>query len=218
MSLEKTIKVSILGATGMFGLTFLRLLESHRWFDVIDFAASKRSSGKTYKEATNGKWFMDTPIPESISNLIVRNVNDFESIPEDVACVFSALDLQENQDTRDFEFGYAKKGYAVISTSSANRQTHDVPVIIPEINAQHAEVIPIQQMNRDLPSSGFVVVKPNCSIQSYIIVLEALDKAGFPLDRVQVTTLQALSGAGYKAITNPDLKDNIIPYITGEEE
>ena len=218
MLLKKNIKVSVLGATGMVGQNFLKLLENHPWFDVIDVAASKHSSGKTYREATSEKWAIDTQIPDSIANLIVRDVNDFESIPEDVVCVFSALDLQKKQDTRDFEFGYAKKGYAVISTSSANRQTRDVPMIIPEINPHHAEVIPIQQMIRNLPNSGFVAVKPNCSIQSYIIVLEALKQAGFPVDRVQVTTLQALSGAGYKALTNPDLKDNIVPYIGGEEE
>ncbi|HIF83544.1 MAG TPA: aspartate-semialdehyde dehydrogenase, partial [Candidatus Marinimicrobia bacterium] len=173
MSVEKNIKVSVLGATGMVGQNFLRLLENHPWFQVIDVAASERSTGKTYGEATDGKWVMETPIPDAISGLTVRNVHDFESIPEDVTCVFSALDLQEKQDTRDFEFGYAQKGYAVISTSSSNRQTHDVPMIIPEINAHHADVIPIQQRNRNLPSSGFVAVKPNCSIQSYIVVLEA---------------------------------------------
>ena len=218
MSVEKNIKVSVLGATGMVGQNCLRLLENHPWFQVIDVAASERSSGKTYGEATDGKWVMETPIPDAISGLAVRNVHDFESIPEEVTCVFSALDLQEKQDTGDFEFGYARKGYAVISTSSANRQTHDVPMIIPEINAHHADVIPIQQRNRNLPSSGFVAVKPNCSIQSYIVVLEALKQAGFPVDRVQVTTLQALSGAGYKALSNPDLKENVVPYIGGEEE
>jgi len=218
MSVEKNIKVSVLGATGMVGQNCLRLLEHHPWFQVIDVAASEYSSGKTYREATDGKWAMDSPIPFPISDLIVRNADDLESIPEDVTCVFSALDLQEKQHTRDFEFGYAKKGYAVISTSSANRQTHDVPMIIPEINAHHADVIPAQQINRNLPSTGFVAVKPNCSVQSYIIVLEALKQAGFPVNRVQVTTLQALSGAGYKALTDSDLKENVVPYIYGEED
>jgi len=218
MSVEKNIKVSVLGATGMVGQNCLRLLENHPWFQVVDVAASERSSGKTYKEAVGKKWYMDAEIPDTISNLIVRNVHDHGSIPDNVTCVFSALDLNEKQDTRDFEFGYAEKGFAVISTSSANRQTIDVPMIIPEINAKHADVIPIQQKNRNLPSSGFVAVKPNCSIQSYIVVLEALKQAGYLVDRVQVTTLQALSGAGYKALTNLDLKENVVPYIGGEEE
>ncbi len=218
MSVEKNIKVSVLGATGMVGQNCLRILENHPWFQVVDVAASERSAGKTYGEVVGEKWYMETPIPTSISGLIVRGVHNFDSIPEDVSCVFSALDLKEKQDTRDFEFGYAKTGYAVISTSSANRQISDVPMIIPEINANHADVIPIQQKKRNLPSTGFVAVKPNCSIQSYIVVLEALKQAGFPVDRAQVTTLQALSGAGYKAMTNPDLKQNVVPYIGGEEE
>ncbi|MBL7013460.1 MAG: aspartate-semialdehyde dehydrogenase [Candidatus Marinimicrobia bacterium] len=218
MSVEKYIKVSVLGATGMVGQNCLRLLENHPWFKVVDVAASERSSGKTYKDSVEGKWHMETDIPHDVSTLIVRDVHDFDSIPDDVTCVFSALDLDEKEETRNFEFGYAEKGYAVISTSSANRQTDDVPMIIPEINADHTNVIPIQQQNRDLPSSGFVAVKPNCSIQSYIVVLEALKQAGFPIDRAQVTTLQALSGAGYKALSNPDLQENVIPFIGGEEE
>lgn len=207
-----------MGATGMVGQNCLRLLENHPWFKVVDVAASERSSGKTYKDSVEGKWHMETDIPHDVSTLIVRDVHDFDSIPDDVTCVFSALDLDEKEETRNFEFGYAEKGYAVISTSSANRQTDDVPMIIPEINADHTNVIPIQQQNRDLPSSGFVAVKPNCSIQSYIVVLEALKQAGFPIDRAQVTTLQALSGAGYKALSNPDLQENVIPFIGGEEE
>ena len=218
MSVEKNIKVSVLGATGMVGQNCLRLLKNHPWFQVIDVAASQRSSGKTYKDAVEGKWHMETDIPHDVSNLIVRNVHDFDSIPDDVTCVFSALDLNEKEETRNFEFGYAQKRYAVISTSSANRQTDDVPMIIPEINADHTDVIPFQQKNRDLPSSGFVAVKPNCSIQSYVVVLEALKQAGFPVDRAQVTTLQALSGAGYKALSNLALQDNVVPYIAGEEE
>ena len=218
MLLKKNIKVSVLGATGMVGQNFLRLLENHPWFHVIDVAASDRSSGKTYAEVTESKWVMETEIPDAISGLIVRDVNDYESIPDEVTCVFSALDLQTKKNTRVLEFSYAQRGYAVISTSSANRQTNDVPMIIPEINSHHTDVIPFQQSNRNLPSSGFVAVKPNCSIQSYIIVLEALRQAGFFVDRLQVTTLQALSGAGYKGLTDPDLKENVVPYIKGEEE
>lgn len=202
----------------MVGQNCLRLLENHPWFQVVDVAASSRSAGKNYTDAVSDKWYMETSIPDSISHLTVRDVNDFNSIPEGVTCVFSAMDLEEKQDTREFEFRYAKEGYAVISTSSANRQTADVPMIIPEINSNHIDVIPIQQKKRGLPNSGFVAVKPNCSIQSYIVVLQALNQAGYSVDRAQITTLQALSGAGYKALTNPQLKENVIPYIGGEEE
>jgi aspartate-semialdehyde dehydrogenase len=216
--INKNIAVSVLGATGMVGQNFLRLLENHPWFRVVDVAASERSTGKRFDECVQGKWYMSSPIPDNIKNLQVRNVHDFEGIPSEVTCVFSAIDLPEKQAARELEFEYAKNGYAVISTSSANRQTKDVPMIIPEINPHHTDVIPIQQKNHQLPATGFVAVKPNCSIQSYIIVLEAMKNAGYPVNRAQVTTLQALSGAGYKALTNPDLKENVVPFISGEEE
>ncbi len=216
--IDKIVDVSVLGATGMVGQNFLRLLENHPWFRVVDVAASERSAGKRFDECVQGKWYMSSPIPDNIKNLSVRNVHDFEGIPSEVTCVFSAMDLPEKQAARELEFEYARNGYAVISTSSANRQTKDVPMIIPEINPHHTDVIPIQQKNHQLPATGFVAVKPNCSIQSYIIVLEAMKNAGYPVNRVQVTTLQALSGAGYKALTNPDLKENVVPFISGEEE
>jgi len=216
--LENKIAVSVLGATGMVGQHFLRLLENHPWFRVVDVAASERSAGKYYKESVHGKWVMNTPIPRSVENLRVRNVHHFENIPPEVTCVFSALDLPEKKATREFEFQYASKGYGVISTSSANRQTDDVPMIIPEINPGHTDIISIQQKNRSLPKTGFVAVKPNCSIQSYIVVLEAVKKMGFPVNRVQVTTLQALSGAGQKGLNSPDLRENVVPFISGEEE
>ncbi|MBC8345689.1 MAG: aspartate-semialdehyde dehydrogenase [Candidatus Marinimicrobia bacterium] len=218
MSLDRKINVSVLGATGMVGQNCLRLLENHPWFQVVDVAASARSSGKTYKEAVDGKWVMDTPIPDSVSNLIVRNAQDIDATPDDIICVFSAMDLPDKADTRDLEFAYAQAGYSLVSTSSANRQTDDVPMIIPEINPHHSNVIHLQQKKRNLPKSGFVAVKPNCSIQSYIVVLEALKQAGFPVNRAQVTTLQALSGGGYDALSNPDLQENVVPYIGGEEE
>ncbi|MFQ6678105.1 MAG: aspartate-semialdehyde dehydrogenase [Fidelibacterota bacterium] len=217
-SLDHKISVSVLGATGMVGQNFLRLLEDHPWFQVVDVGASESSAGKKYIDSVHDKWMMNTSVPKSVRNLTVRNVHDFRTIPPEVTCVFSALDLPEKQATRTFEFQYASKGYGVISTSSANRQTEDVPMMIPEINPDHADIIPIQQQNRSLPDTGFVAVKPNCSIQSYIVVLEALRKAGYPVNRVQVTTLQALSGAGIKGLTSPDWKENIIPFISGEEE
>lgn len=215
---DNKIAVSVLGATGMVGQNFLRLLENHPWFKMVDVAASERSTGKFFKDSVQKKWVIPSPIPENIKNLRVRNVHDIGSIPPEVTCIFSAVDLPEKQATSELEFEYARKGFAVISTSSANRQTEDVPMIIPEINPQHADIIPIQQKNHQLPATGFVTVKPNCSIQSYIIVLEALKNAGFPVNRVQVTTLQALSGAGYKGLTSPELKENVVPFISGEED
>jgi aspartate-semialdehyde dehydrogenase len=214
----KKIKVGILGATGMVGQNYLCLLQNHPWFEVIDLGASNRSSGKLYQEAVKDKWLMNSEIPEIFKDNIVRDVYDFNSIPKNIQLFFSALDLDDKEKTRKFEFEYAEKGYPVISNSSANRWTNDVPMIIPEINSQHSEIIPIQKKNRNLPKSGFVAVKPNCSIQSYLIGIHALNEAGFEVKDVQVTTLQALSGAGAKGITNSVWRENVIPYIGGEEE
>ena len=212
------IKVGILGATGMVGQNYLRLLQNHPWFKVVDLGASSNSAGKTYSEVVSEKWLMDEEIPEKYENYIVRDVQNFDDIPTDVQLFFSALDLENKESTRNFEFSYAEKGYAVVSNSSANRWTDDVPMIIPEINPHHAEIISSQQLNKNLPKTGFVAVKPNCSIQSYLIGLVALQKAGFSVKDVQVTTLQALSGAGAKGITNPEWRENVIPFIGGEEE
>ncbi len=212
------INVSILGATGMVGQHFIRLLQNHPYYNVVDVAASPRSAGKPYLEAVGEKWLMPSEIPDDIKNLIVRDSQDIEAIPAEVTCVFSAMDLPNKSDTRDLEFVYAKAGYPIVSTSSANRGTDDVPMIIPEINSDHANVIPIQQANRNLPKTGFVAVKPNCSIQSYLVTLKALENAGFPVSQVQVTSLQAVSGAGQAGIQSEELKDNVIPFIGGEEE
>ncbi len=216
--LKSKIKVSVLGATGMVGQRFILLLNNHPWFEIIDIAASKKSENKSYEEAVKNKWVMSEPIPDNIKYLTLRNVNDLKSMPKKVKVVFSAVDLSEKQETRKFEFRYAKEGYAVISTSSANRKSPDVPMLIPEINHNHLDILKVQQKNHSLPNSGFVVVKPNCSIQSYVFVLDALQKANYPINKVQVNTLQALSGAGYKAINSAQYKKNIIPYIHGEEE
>ena len=212
------IKVGILGATGMVGQNYLQLLSNHPWFEVIDLSASNRSAGKKFKDSVSGKWMMNNDIPKQFENLTVRNIHDIGSIPSSVKFFFSALDLEEKDDTRNFEFHYASLGYPIISNSSANRWTDDVPMIIPEINPQHSDIISIQQKNRNLPSTGFVAVKPNCSIQSYLIALVALEKAGFPIKDVQVTTLQALSGAGANGLTNKNWRENVIPFINGEEK
>ena len=216
--LKNKIKVSVLGATGIVGQNYLSLLDNHPWFSVVDVAASKNNSGKIFSNAVNGKWALKNNIPASVQDLVVRDVFDFESIPADVRCVFSAVDLPSKENTKKLEFDYAKKGFALISNNSANRLTNDVPMIIPEINSHHTDVIPIQQENRSLPKGGFVAVKPNCSIQSYIVVIDALIKAGHIPKEISVTTLQALSGAGKAGLENENLRENVVPYISGEEE
>ena len=216
--MTKKIKVSVLGATGMVGQNYIRLLTNHPWFDVADVAASPRSAGKQYHDAVDDNWLMSDKIPSATENLVVRDVRDFDAIPQNVKCVFSAMNLPNKEETRNLEFDYANAGFPIISNSSANRWTNDVPMIIPEINPDHIHVIPIQQSGRGLPTSGFVAVKPNCSIQSYLVALHALEKAGFPVNQVQVITLQALSGGGQATITSPEMEDNVIPYISGEEE
>ncbi len=212
------INVSVLGATGMVGQNYLRLLNDHPWFNVIDVAASHRSAGKKYSEIVQDKWYMPEDIPSSVSQLIIRDSQDFGSIPKSISCIFSAMDLPEKKDTKALEFKYASAGFPVISNNSANRLTPDVPMIIPEINSHHSDVIPLQQKNRNFPKTGFVAVKPNCSIQSYLVTLTAMEEAGFPIKDVLVTTLQALSGAGIKGITSLEMQNNVIPFIKGEEE
>lgn len=212
------IRVGILGATGVVGQNYVKLLVDHPWFEIVDLAASERSAGKSYATAVEGKWLMDMTIPEQLQPVTVRNVKDYDSIPAGVKLFFSATEMDDKQATRDFEFAYASRGFPVISNSSANRWTSDVPMIIPEINPQHLEIIAAQQQTRDLPMAGFVTVKPNCSIQSYLHAIHALREAGFPVKEVQVTTLQALSGAGYRGLTSQDMRDNVIPFIGGEEE
>jgi aspartate-semialdehyde dehydrogenase len=189
----------------------------HPWFEIADVAASPRSAGKSYAEAVKGKWQMSIEIPEIIRDLIVRDVQDFSSLKSNINFVFSAMDLPRKEDTKAIEFKYAKKGIPVISNSSANRWTPDVPMIIPEINHNHIDIIPIQQKNRGF-SQGFVTVKPNCSIQSYITPIYALEMKGYKVEKMIVTTLQAVSGAGYPGVPSLDVVDNIVPYIGGEEE
>jgi aspartate-semialdehyde dehydrogenase len=213
--LEK-LKIGILGATGIVGQNYLKLLQNHPWFQIVDVAASPRSAGKSYHEAVKEKWQMPVTIPNDVQDLIVRDVQDFNSLNPEISFVFSAMDLPDKADTRTVEFKYAKKGIPVISNSSANRWIEDVPVLIPEINHEHINVIPIQQKNHDF-NKGFIVVKPNCSIQSYVTPIYALEKAGFKVEKLIVTTLQAISGAGYPGVASLDMIDNIVPYINGEE-
>jgi len=216
--MKSKIAVGILGATGVVGQNYLRLLADHPWFEIKDLAASSRSAGQTYEKAVGERWLMQSAMPEEQKNAIVRDVTDYSSIPADVKLFFSATELGDKQATRDFEFAYAKQGFPVVSNSSANRWTDDVPMIIPEINANHIELLRGQQKLRGFPTSGFVTVKPNCSVQSYLVAIHALREAGYPVKEILVNTLQALSGAGYKGLTEPERQGTVNPLIPGEEE
>jgi aspartate-semialdehyde dehydrogenase len=211
------IKIGVLGATGIVGQNYIKLLQGHPWFQIVDVAASPRSAGKTYLEAVKKKWQMSIPIPEVLQSQIVRDVQDFDSIPSDLSFVFSAINMPTKDQIKEVEFEYARRGIPVISNNSAHRWTPDVPMIIGEINHDHVNVIPIQQKNRGF-TKGFVVVKPNCSLQSYITTIYALEKSGYKIDKLIITTLQAVSGAGYPGVPSLDIVDNIFPFIGGEEE
>ena len=212
--MEQKLKVGILGATGMVGQRFISLLEDHPWFEVVTVAASPRSAGKTYEEAVGGRWKMDTPMPEAVKKLIVHNVNEVEEVASSVDFVFSAVDMTKDE-IRAIEEAYAKTETPVMSNNSAHRWTLDVPMVIPEINIDHFEVIQ-DQKKRLGTTRGFIAVKPNCSIQSYAPCLAAWKEFG-PVE-VVVTTYQAISGAGKTFADWPEMVENIIPYIGGEEE
>jgi aspartate-semialdehyde dehydrogenase len=214
--MDRKIKVGVIGATGVIGQNYLRLLSDHPWFEVVYLAASPNSAGKKYTDAVAGRWHMKTDIPEKFRNIIVEDASLVEKAAGKCSLIFSAVEM-EKQAILAVESEYAKQGFAVVSNNSAHRNTADVPVMIPEINADHLVIIPLQQKNHGW-SRGFLVVKPNCSIQSYMIPLYALMKAGYSIDKMIVTTLQAVSGAGYPGPASIDLIDNILPYIGGEEE
>ncbi len=213
----KKYNIGILGATGVVGQNYIKLLRNHPWFQVVDVAASPRSANKTYEEAVKQKWQMPFSIPGDLKEMIVRDVQDFKSLNPDVKFVFSAISLPNKEDIKKIEFEYAKKGIPVISNNSAHRWTPDVPMIIGEINSEHINVIPIQQKQKGF-TNGFVVVKPNCSLQSYLTPIFALEKAGYKINNLIITTLQAVSGAGYPGVPSLDMIDNIVPYVGGEEE
>ena len=211
----KKLKVGILGATGMVGQRFIQLLENHPWFEVAAVAASPRSSGKTYTEALGDRWKMDTPIPKTVKNMIISNVDDIEAVASKVDFVFSAYEGISIEDIKKAEEAYAKAEVPVVSNNSAHRWTPDVPMIVPELNPEHVEIIEYQK-KRLGTKKGFVAVKPNCSIQSYTPALFALSE--FEPETVVATTYQAISGAGKTFETWPEMVDNVIPYIGGEEE
>lgn len=198
----------------MVGQRFISLLEGHPWFEVTTIAASPRSAGKTYEEAVGGRWKMDKPMPEAVKNIVVMNVNEVEKVSSQVDFVFSAVDMTKDE-IKKIEEAYAKTETPVVSNNSAHRWTPDVPMIVPEINAEHTEVIEAQK-KRLGTSRGFIAVKPNCSIQSYAPALTAWKE--FEPYEVVATTYQAISGAGKTFADWPEMNGNIIPYIGGEEE
>ena len=208
------LKVGILGGTGMVGQRFISLLENHPWFEVTTIAASPRSAGKTYEEAVGDRWKMTTPMPEAVKKIVVMNVNEVEAVSKDVDFVFSAVDMTKDE-IKKIEEDYAKTETPVVSNNSAHRWTPDVPMVVPEINPDHMNVIEFQK-KRLGTTRGFVAVKPNCSIQSYAPVLTAWKE--FEPYEVVATTYQAISGAGKTFKDWPEMVENIIPYIGGEEE
>ena len=212
--MDQKLRVGILGATGMVGQRFIALLENHPWFEVVTVAASPRSAGKTYEEAIGDRWKMDTPMPEGVKKLIVANVNEVEKVASSVDFVFSAVDMTKDE-IRAIEEAYAKTETPVVSNNSAHRWTKDVPMVVPEINSDHFELIN-DQRKRLGTTRGFIAVKPNCSIQSYTPCLVAWKEFG-PKE-VVATTYQAISGAGKTFKEWPEMVENIIPYIGGEEE
>lgn len=212
--MEKKLKVGILGATGMVGQRFIALLEQHPWYEVVTVAASPRSAGKTYEEAVGSRWKMATPMPDAVKKLIVKNVNEVEAVAAGVDFVFSAVDMSK-EEIKAIEEAYARTETPVVSNNSAHRWTPDVPMVIPEINPEHFEVIAAQK-KRLGTKRGFIAVKPNCSIQSYAPVLTAWRE--FEPYEVVATTYQAISGAGKTFGDWPEMVGNIIPFIGGEEE
>ena len=214
--MDKKLRVGILGGTGMVGQRFIALLENHPWFEVTTIAASPRSAGKTYEEAIGGRWKMTTPMPEAVKKIIVQDVSDVKNVASSVDFVFSAVDMTKDE-IKKIEEEYAKTETPVVSNNSAHRWTPDVPMVVPELNPEHLEVIESQK-KRLGTTRGFIAVKPNCSIQSYTPALHALKKAGYEPKTVVATTYQAISGAGKNFKDWPEMEHNIIPFIGGEEE
>ena len=207
-------KVGVIGATGMVGQRFLTLLENHPYFEVTALVASPRNAGKTYEQALDGRWKMTTPLPEKYKNMTIISSEDIETVKSLVSFVFCAVNMKKDE-VKALEEAYAKAEIPVVSNNSAHRWTPDVPMVIPEVNADHYEVIEAQK-KRLGTKRGFIAVKPNCSIQGYVPALTALKDFG--IKEMVVTTYQAISGAGKTFNEWPEMIDNIIPFIGGEEE
>ncbi len=212
--MQRKWRVAIVGATGMVGQRFITLLHDHPWFEIAVLAASARSAGKTYEEAVSDRWAFSWPIPEAVRTMTVVNAAEVETVTSQVDFVFCAVDMKKDE-IRALEDAYARTETPVVSNNSAHRATPDVPMIIPELNPEHADVIEYQK-KRLGTKFGFVTVKPNCSIQSYVPALTAL--RDLCPSRIVVSTYQAISGAGKTFERWPEMVDNVIPYIGGEEE
>ena len=212
--MSEKLRVGILGATGMVGQRFTTLLANHPWFEITTLAASASSAGKTYQESVGARWKMTTPMPECVKDMVIQNVADVESVASGVDFVFSAVNMTKDE-IKSIEEAYAKTETPVVSNNSAHRWTEDVPMVIPEINPEHFDVIAYQK-KRLGTSRGFIAVKPNCSIQSYTPALAAWRE--YEPAEVIVSTYQAISGAGKIFKDWPEMEGNIIPYIGGEEE
>ena len=210
----KQYNVGVIGATGMVGQRFITLLENHPWFHLAAVAASARSAGKTYEDAIGDRWLMTMPMPECAKKLVVRDAANVEEVASKVDFVFCAVNMKK-EEIKALEEAYAKAECPVVSNNSAHRFPPDVPMVVPEINADHIDIIPAQR-KRLGTKRGFVAVKSNCSLQSYVPALHPL--RGYGITDVLVCTYQAISGAGKTFETFPDILDNVIPYIGGEEE
>jgi aspartate-semialdehyde dehydrogenase len=212
--MSQKLKVGIVGGTGMVGQRFVQLLDQHPWFQVTAIAASSSSAGKTFEESVQGRWKLATPIPEDVKQIVVQDASKVEEVASGVDFVFCAVDMKKDE-IKALEEAYAKTGTPVISNNSAHRWTPDVPMVIPEINPGHIGVIEAQRQRLGT-KTGFIAVKPNCSIQSYVPQLNAL--LDFKPTQVVASTYQAISGAGKNFTDWPEMLDNVIPYIGGEEE
>ncbi|MDR6879894.1 aspartate-semialdehyde dehydrogenase [Bacillus sp. 3255] len=212
--MAQKLRVGIVGGTGMVGQRFVELLNGHPWFEVTAIAASAGSAGKTYEESVRNRWKLSTPIPDAVKGIVVQDASKVEEVASEVDFIFCAVDMKK-EEIKALEEAYAKTGTPVVSNNSAHRWTADVPMVIPEVNPGHLEVIAAQR-KRLGTETGFIAVKPNCSIQSYVPMLHALQE--FKPKTVVASTYQAISGAGKNFTDWPDMLDNVIPYIGGEEE
>ena len=212
--MDKKLKVGLLGGTGFVGQRLVTLLSDHPYFEIAVIAASENSVGKTYFDAVNSRWKLDVPMPESVKNIVIKNINEVDLISSEVDFVFCAVNMPADE-IREIEEKYAKTETPVISNNSAHRGTSDVPMVIPELNSDHFELISAQR-KRLGTKKGFIVVKPNCSIQSYVPAISALMQ--YKPKKILVCTYQAISGSGKIFSDWPEISDNVIPYIGGEEE
>lgn len=215
--MKEKIPVGILGATGMVGQQYIHLLENHPWFEVVYVAASPQSAGKKYKDALRNGWIVAGDMPKAVGELVVEDVSDVAKAAEKCTLVFSAFEMPDKDQIKEYENSYAAAGMSVFSNASAHRWTDNVPMLIAEINPHHLDIIPEQQKANGW-KKGFIVVKPNCSLQSYLTPIFALQQAGYRVDKLIITTMQATSGAGYPGVASLDMIDNVVPYIGGEEE